>query len=658
MNMVELCGIRKEYTVAGGGSFMALDDINAVFAQGELVSLIGESGSGKSTLMNVIGGLDTHYSGSILAEGENISEYTENELDSYRKQKIGFVFQSFNLIPHLTVLDNVALAMAISDISRNERVNRAVTLLRQVGLESQLNKKPDQLSGGQKQRVAIARALMNDPDTILADEPTGALDEETSEQILTIFKEIAERGKLVIIVTHSEKVAAKSSRIIEISDGKIIRDSGTATRGPGKMHVSGPNQRKEKKQHLSFLSAVRLALLNMREKLGRNIWVSFGTGIGIMSVVLMLSLGNGMKDYFRESMNSMLNPLVIEVNMPKEMPKTDEEFDFDSPPDHMLDLMGLRTPFGEKDIERLSSIHNVVSVERAFNLFSFGTNTVKYKDRQSSIMMLGTVSSNLAESNIKEGTFPKRNEVLLTERTADELGGGLVGEMVTLSVYVNEQVLTGQFKVSGITATEDVSAPPMEMTYVNYEDLKQLAEENAFDFAPTTVYLVTDDEDHVDSIKTNVKKLGFSGSTSEAMSAIFAEMLDTLTIVLAGVSAVSLLVSAIMILVVLHISVSERNKEIGILKAIGARRKDIKRIFVSESFLLGVASGIFGIVMASIIALAANSISERHLDVPMVIMDPAYILFGLAISVLISMLAGILPAGKAAKLDPVESLRR
>ena len=656
MNMLELCGVRKEYSMSGGRSFKALDDINAVFMQGELVSLIGESGSGKSTLMNVIGGLDTHYSGSILVEGENISAYTESELDSYRKQKIGFVFQSFNLIAHLTVLDNVALAMAISDIPRKERVGKAVALLKQVGLESHLHKKPDQLSGGQKQRVAIARALMNDPDIILADEPTGALDEDTSGQILAIFKEIAERGKLVIIVTHSEKVAATSSRVIEISDGKIIRDTSTASSGSGQINAA--HQKKQQRQHLSFRSAVRLALLNMKEKLGRNIWVSFGTGIGIMSVVLMLSLGNGMKDYFRESMNSMLNPLVIEVNMPKEIPDAGEEFDFNSPPDHMLDLMGVRTPFGEKDIERLSSIHNVVSVERAFNLFSFGTNTVKYKDRQSSIMMLGTVSSNLAESNIKEGTFPKRNEVLLTERTADELGGNLVGEMVTLSVYVNEQVLSGEFKVSGITETEDVSAPPMEMTYVNYEDLKQLAEENAFDFAPTTVYLVTDDEDHVDSIKTRVKKLGFSGSTSEAMSSIFAEMLDTLTIVLAGVSAVSLLVSAIMILVVLHISVSERNKEIGILKAIGARRKDIKRIFVSESFLIGIASGIFGIVLAAIVTLSANSISERHLEVPIIIMDPAYIVFGLSISILISMIAGILPAAKAAKLDPVESLRR
>ena len=224
MKVLELINVNKDYKLANKEKFRALSEVNVSFEKGELVSIIGESGSGKSTLMNLIGGLDSDYEGTINIDGVDLKSFKAKQLDDYRKKKIGFVFQSFNLIPHLSVLENVTIPLTLSNIKESEKNEKAIKLLTKLGLASQIRKKPSQLSGGQKQRVAIARALINDPDIILADEPTGALDSTTTSQILEILKEIADDGKLVIMVTHSEKVAKISSRIVEISDGKIIRD--------------------------------------------------------------------------------------------------------------------------------------------------------------------------------------------------------------------------------------------------------------------------------------------------------------------------------------------------------------------------------------------------------------------------------------------------
>ena len=221
---LRLINVNKKYKLSNKETFQALYDINVEFEKGELVSIVGESGSGKSTLMNLIGGLDSDYTGQIIVGNEDLSKLQEKELDKYRKNRVGFVFQSFNLISHLSILDNVTLALTLSNVGEKEKIAKATEILKRVGLESQLKKKPNQLSGGQKQRVAIARALINDPEIIIADEPTGALDSGTSMQILEILKEIADSGKLVIMVTHSEKVASISSRVVEISDGRIIAD--------------------------------------------------------------------------------------------------------------------------------------------------------------------------------------------------------------------------------------------------------------------------------------------------------------------------------------------------------------------------------------------------------------------------------------------------
>ena len=303
MAELEIKNVVKEYSL-GKIKFRALEDINLSFEKGELVSIMGESGSGKSTLMNLIGGLDSDYQGDILIDGKNLKDFKDKQLDDYRKKKIGFVFQSFNLIPHLSILDNVTIALTLSNVKESVKNEKAIEILTKLGLKEQIKKKPTQLSGGQKQRVAIARALINDPDIILADEPTGALDSQTTTQILNLLKEIADdEGKLVIMVTHSEKVASISSRVVEISDGKIVRDEKAenyqkrTTKRQLIIHKEDQEvaqEKPKKEKHLSFLSALKLSIHNMWASKVKNILMAIGVSISLIALIIMLSFGSGL----------------------------------------------------------------------------------------------------------------------------------------------------------------------------------------------------------------------------------------------------------------------------------------------------------------------------------------------------------------------------
>ncbi len=651
MSMLELKNVSKDYKISGNKVFQALKNINVSFEKGELVSIVGESGSGKSTLMNLIGGLDSTFTGEVCFEGRNLGTFTEKELDAYRKNKIGFVFQSFNLIPHLSVLDNVTIAMTLSNVSKKERIERAEEILTEVGLKNHMSKKPNQLSGGQKQRVAIARALINNPEIIIADEPTGALDSETTGQVLEIITKIAQQGKLVIMVTHSDKVAAHSSRIVRIADGEIIADD--KTREIELAETKAVNVPKDK-QNLSLFSAIKLALNNMKEKFGRNVLVSFGASIGIASVVLMLSLGSGLTGYVNSSMNSMVNPLFIEVNMPK------AETDSNAPKVPILQLTKEPVVFTQADIDKVTSIANIESYELGFSETSFGSNSVEHNDKTSSVMMVSTISQNITEKNIKEGNLPGENEILISQTIATDLGlDEVIGTEVTFNVKVQKQLYSSSFVVSGIyesgSGMEQMDALPM--VYLNYSDLESIVADNGDELKPTTLYLMSNATENTATIKAKVKDLGFTGSSQEFMASTFTGILDILTYALTAISAISLIVSAIMILVVLYISVVERTQEIGVLKAIGARGKDIKRIFVSESFLIGLFSGLIGVTSAFLLSLVVNIFSRQNFDTNIVVVNWQYILAGITVSVVISVISGLIPASMAAKLDPVDSLR-
>lgn len=651
MPVMELKHVNKSYKISGGETFQALKDVNLSFEKGELVSIIGESGSGKSTLMNLIGGLDSDFQGEIVVDRDNIGDYSEKNLVQYHKEKVGFVFQSFNLISHLSVLDNVTLAMTLSNVSKADREKRAKEILSAVGLQDQLYKKPDAISGGQKQRVAIARALVNDPDIIIADEPTGALDSETTEQVLEMIKEIAENGKLVIMVTHSERVAAYSSRVVTIDDGRVINDQvkDTLTVTDNKYKTSKPNRNK----NLSLFGAMKLALLNMKEKLSRNILIALGGSIGIMSVILMLSLGSGVNAYLTDTMNSQVNPLVSEVHMPDE--ETGNQTDINEIQDQnpMLGLSSAAS-FETENIEELAGINHVEAVEEGFTNFSIGTNKATFDENTAQFMSVTTVSSMITSADIIEGSLPKDGEVVITQNMADTLGEDLVGQDIQVETIVNEESLDLTMTVSGIYGSEG----GLDAVYLTYEDLKSFVEEAGGELDPNIVYLVSDNAANTESIKAEVEDLNYKGSTTEALADTFSQMLDIFTYVLAGVAGISLIVSAIMILTVLYISVVERTKEIGVIKAIGGRKKDIRRIFVSESFLIGLFSGLFGVGIAWGLSLAANAVSTNYFEIDIIDLTPMYAVSGIVLSIFISMVAGLMPAAKAAKLDPVESLRR
>lgn len=307
--MLKLKNIKKTY-VSGDEKLEALKGINIEFRESEFVSILGQSGCGKTTLLNIIGGLDRYTSGDLIINGKSTKDFKDRDWDAYRNYSVGFVFQSYNLIGHQTVLSNVELALTISGVSRKERKQRAIKALEEVGLKEQIHKKPNQLSGGQMQRVAIARALVNNPDIILADEPTGALDTKTSVQVMEILKKIS-KDKLIIMVTHNPELAEKySSRIIKILDGKITDDSDPIE------HQKEEKQPDTKKRRTSmkFLTALRLSLNNLMTKKGRTILTSFAGSIGIIGIALILAISTGVQNYINKVEEDTLSsyPITIE----------------------------------------------------------------------------------------------------------------------------------------------------------------------------------------------------------------------------------------------------------------------------------------------------------------------------------------------------------
>ena len=294
--MLQLKNITKNY-LSGDNEVNALKGINLEFRESEFVSILGQSGSGKTTLLNIIGGLDRYTSGDLVINGKTTKEFKDKDWDTYRNHSVGFVFQSYNLIPHQTVLSNVELALTISGVSKEERKRRAKEALEKVGLGDQLNKKPNQMSGGQMQRVAIARALVNDPDILLADEPTGALDSQTSEQVMEILKEIS-KDRLIIMVTHNPNLAEKySSRIIRLLDGNITDDTNPYHASEKDIEKAKNKKEKSGKASMKFGTAVRLSLNNLMTKKGRTFLTAFAGSIGIIGIALILSLSHGMQSY-------------------------------------------------------------------------------------------------------------------------------------------------------------------------------------------------------------------------------------------------------------------------------------------------------------------------------------------------------------------------
>ena len=714
---LKLINVNKKYKLSNKESFQALYDINVEFDRGELVSIVGESGSGKSTLMNLIGGLDSDFTGTIISGGENLKSLSDRELDKYRKNKVGFVFQSFNLISHLSILDNVTLALTLSNVSEKEKVARATEILKRVGLEDQLKKKPTQLSGGQKQRVAIARALINDPEIIIADEPTGSLDSGTTMQILQILKEIADSGKLVIMVTHSEKVASVSSRVVEISDGRIVGDhpnknykreksplSEQKTEEPTETNEKTANSKKKNfkdKQNLSLWSAIKLAFHNMWASKVKNFLMAFGVAIGIGSLILMMSFSSGITDYISNLMKSYSDPTIVTISKKTEADDIISAFTASSFTDEEIESLinDINTYLEENPVKGFENFKvtndNLANdnVEYGFNMFTLVADAKVYpsdsfdiENESQTIYYIYSIPPYYTEQNIIEGQMSQPAELNIIGQSGTvnntvqvKSGGGfmfsqgiyklfeededIIGKEVTISFNIplgtsgeNTKV---QFtdKICGVMDTSVMSG--FLVVYLDYSYVESLFEAKGVDFAPTTLYIKTPSEALTKAINRYLASTdSYTGSIEDQLANMFDSMMSIIGTSLVVISSISLLVSAMMIMVVLYMSVSERTKEIGVLKSIGARRKDIKRIFTSESFLVGVLSGVVGIIFNLILTLIVWLVLTFTIGMAPISYRWWYFVVALAVSIVISMLAGLYPASKAAKLDPVESLRR
>jgi len=683
-NIVKIFGNQKQ-----GNQQKALNDINLGFDKGEFVSILGPSGCGKSTFLNIVAGLDVPSSGDLIIEGKSTKKYKEKDWDLYRKNNIGFIFQSFNLIEHLSALENVEMVMNLSGLSKKERIERATMLLEKVGLGQRLNNLPSMLSGGQKQRVAIARALANDPDIILADEPTGALDSKTGIEIMELLRSIA-KDKLVIMVTHNKELAYQySTRVITFSDGKVVREQ---VRKDFDFEDVSNQELNKKNKKMPFVQAFKLSLKNMKKKKGRVLLTAFAGSIGIAGISLVLGLGNGTNHFINEQMVRFGSSNVISVsanvmNEDNQLERVTDQskFDFLKENDQIIDFRPALTSQGTW------LVNDDTSDVSTFALANPDNQTYLEDFIDGQLPMEGDFEVMVNQAMARE--------VLRAYHLSDQELEDVIGKKITLDLSSAGFPFTQEFKIAAIVHEIDVD---QSMLYYNYQDMKDFFQDSTIPFTEDSVYTLTsqntgDFEATVQNphlliqtrdwilqnypgvqATTNPMQSMFGNSQGISVSSFalifyqaFSTIISMIQMVMILFLIVALIVSSILIAIVLFSSVLERKTEIGILKAIGARKKDVLRVFQVEAILLGLFSGLIGIILAFILAPIAELIVSHFtgydvrgmLAIPLTLdingTDyPLLIQLGLIlISVLVAVIAGYLPAKRATKLKVIDALR-
>jgi len=762
--MLELKKINKSYKT---GNFIqrALKDVSIEFRKNEFVAILGASGSGKTTLLNIIGGLDRYDSGDLIINNKSTKKFKSVEWDSYRNNCIGFIFQSYNLIPHISILDNVEMGMTLSGVNSKTRRRKAKEALKKVGLLDHIHKKPNQLSGGQMQRVAIARALVNNPDIILADEPTGALDTKTSVQIMDLIKEIA-KDKLVIMVTHNPDLAKEySNRIIEFKDGEKVNDSNPITK-----EEKDTKELKIRKTAMSFLTALKLSFNNIKTKKGRTLITAFASSIGIIGIGLILSLSNGFKievDNFEKNSLSQA-PIVIStqaMSMSEETMEnltndskldkypdsnkvyvqedivnqvlhtnilSDEYLDYISKLDkHLLSGISYQTPTGFTIINKSSKGYNLVTnttfweilptnpnegkdgiVENMYDILAGEINEdepglILQVDNKNQIFKSTLETLGLSGEEVTfEDILNQELKVILNDDYYIQYGDNFVPSQDLESLYKNKNSITLKVQAiirgkednevvtngSGFAYTNRLTELVIEknkdskivkaQTKKDYNILTNEPFDNSptstntkdimlgylgADVTPSVIYLYPSDFETKDEITEYLDKYN-EGKTKEEVveytdmaamiSGLSSGIMDAITVVLIAFSSISLVVSSIMIAIITYISVLERIKEIGILRALGARRKDIKRVFNAETFIIGLTSGVLGILIAYLLTFPANQIIESMSGLANVAkLNVIHAIILVIINVILTMIGGAIPSRMASNKDPVEALR-
>lgn len=658
MAYLELKDIRKSYYL-GKEEFPVLKGINLEFELGEFVSILGESGGGKSTLMNIIGGLDREFEGQVIVNGKALDHSQEKRMDEYRRDEIGYIYQAYNLINHLTVLENVKLSLDMTTLSNQEREQRALDLLERVGLAEHAKKYPNQLSGGQKQRVAIARALSSDPKVIIADEPTGALDAENTEDVLKILDEIAAEGRLVIAVTHSQHVADAGTRIVHLAEGQIDGDERIRPAYP----VDDANHRLTSKE-LSFAVSMRTAYKHFKFHFGRNLLIVIGTAIGLFAVMLFSGLGTGVNGYVNKQVTDLVNPKAVVVTQYQKGSSSSGGTGASQQQAYAQMAAGTsKTNFKTSDINKIKKLAHVSSVQK---LYSATSVTVAYKGKQATAQSLSSWTSSNSNGIIKNGSKPGVGEVVLDKSSVAKnltksKAKSLIGKTVTLSYQAQDQsgnTVTVSFKakVSGISSSQNSAS------YVNATTLTQAMRNAGVKPAATALAVKADSMNlsktvvkEINRIKTNGERV-FTATSVSSMISTIQTYIDLITNILAGIAAISLLVSALMIIVTMYMSVADRTKEIGILRALGESKRDIRRMFIAESLIIGIFSAVIATIVAFLAEVGANALLANIAKYDFIQIGFNHVILVFIIAIIISLLAAWLPARHAAALNPIDAL--
>lgn len=770
--MLTLQNITRDYKLDSNSYVHALRGIDLEFKQNEFVSILGPSGCGKTTLLNIIGGLDKYTTGDLFINGTSTNKYTDSDWDAYRNSTIGFVFQNYNLIPHLNVFDNVAISLALGGISGQERKERTLAALEKVGLSDQVNKRPNQLSGGQMQRVAIARALINNPKILLADEPTGALDSKTSVQIMQLIKEIS-KDHLVIMVTHNQQLAEQySDRMIHMLDGKIINDSRPVKQDTG---VSGKFT--NHKTSMSMWTALKLSFKNLLTKKTRTIITSIAGSVGIIGVALVLAISSGMTTYVNSMQSDTLAgfPITIsktsvtmtmsagdnpfaggndtfpdeEVIYSYDSSKNTSRVHYNNISDEYISYLkamdsswynsisfsrGLqmnvitqtssgaykKIPTSQSGGESFfggSSNFNELPASQEFVLSQYdllGINSkypsnaneavliidknnrldvsvldelgISINDSYSFNDMLGkqykVISNNdyykynnsiYIEGNDYGQMYNSTDSITLTivgiMRVKEEATSEIMSTGIGYTVALTDQVLLNA-KSSSVAIAQSTSKTINVLTgeafnsTVTYNSVMQQL--GASD-TPTGVQIYPKNFDSKEKIKTYLN--GYNKNLSEDDKVLYMDLAETITsaistvistisIILIAFAAISLVVSTIMIAIITYVSVVERTKEIGILRAVGARKKDVSRVFTAETLIIGFIAGLIGVVITYLLSIPINMIVASLVGVSGIASLPIlYAVLLIALSMVLTLIAGFVPSRLAAKKDPVVALR-
>ncbi|MBC6298262.1 ATP-binding cassette domain-containing protein [Listeria sp. FSL L7-1517] len=664
--MLEIKGLQKSYKLGKKNEVPVLKNINATIQDGEFATIIGKSGSGKSTLLNIISGLDTDYDGSVLYNGEDLQTI---DLDKYHFNHIGFIFQSFHLVGHMSVLENVKVPLYLNpELSESERNKRAKDLLQQVGLKDFEKQKPSQLSGGQKQRVAIARALANNPDMIIADEPTGALDSVTSAEIIKLLKDLTKQGTTVIVVTHDLNIADKTDAVLRLADGEVVSFE-------RKQEITQKfTLKKGKKLRLNGWAIAKISFRSFFNRKFRNLLVALGTSIGIIAILLAFGLGNGVNQSLSQIFGTTFSPNQITTYYMEDggskspeptTPLTESEVkkikqlyqDEDiSEVYERTTIQGIKFEYNGKDLQGASNEMQ----EANFKPARYEDLTVEDEYLLSGEMVQSDEAGVVIPSSVAKKALGKSDTAELTKKEADKL----IGKKITLlfagrnsettNTVKTETVITGITNPSkeGFASGFNVSTKTMNDFIKNTGIEKPILSVDAF--TKTTKQA----EEVVEKYENDKSWANYSITNANAFVDTFSQFTDIIVYLIAFVAGLSLAVAGVMIAIVLYIGVVERTREIGVFRAIGYRKRHIRGLFMMEASYIIILANVLSSAVAITIAKLVSPILETRIGFEEMIHISIWnFLVTLAITITIGFIFSIYPSTKAAKLDAAEALR-